>query len=137
MAGSGWLTVLVVPLVIASCGAPSEPHSGIGVGSQVGSSRVGVAYLPCADERVTSRRAGDQPASGSGKVLWRISSGPTAAAATQFILGESPPGWLAAVPMAELPSKSERLAVYVATTKRSPGGISFTIGDRAWRDHVR
>src|SRR5665647_164011 len=111
MAGSGWLTVLVVPLVIASCGAPSEPHSGIGVGSEDGSSRVGVSYLPCAGERVTSVELTTNPASGSGRTIWRISSGPTAGVADQFILGEAPPGWLASVPMKELPSKSEKLAV--------------------------
>lgn len=130
MAVTRWLALFLSPLVIASCAAPSDPHSGIGVGSQNGSSRIGISYLRCIGERVTSVELTTYPTtSGPGRTLWRISPGPTAGEATEFTLGQSPPGWLATVPMKELPSKSEKLVVYVDTTKRSPGGISFTIGD--------
>lgn len=129
MTVSRWLAVLLVPLVIASCAAPSDPHSGIGVGSQNGANRIGISYLECTGERVTSVELTTYPTNGPGRTLWRISSGPTAAETTEFTLGVSPPGWESTVPMQELPSKSEKLVVYVDTSKRSPGGISFTIGD--------
>lgn len=129
MAVSRWLAVLLAPLVIAACAAPSDPHSGIGVGSANGSSRIGISYLRCIGERVTSVELTTYPTNGPGKTLWRIASGPTALDATEFTVGETPPGWQATVPMGALPSKSEKLVVYVDTTKRSPGGISFSIGD--------
>jgi hypothetical protein len=129
MAASQWFALLVSPLLLVSCSAPSDPHSGIGVGSANGSGRVAVSYLPCTGEKVTSVELATNPASGPGTTLWSISSGPTAADVAEFTIGESPPGWLATVPLQGLPAKTEKLGVFVVTTKRSPGGISFTLGD--------
>lgn len=115
--------------LLAACAVPSDPHSGIGIGSESGSRRVGISYLRCLGEKVTSVEVATDPTNGAGKTVWRISSGPAASQPAQFFLRETPPGWEAGVPMHELPLKSERLTVSIETTRRSPGGISLSLDD--------
>lgn len=129
MAATKWAAMFLTPMLLAACAVPAAPHSGIGLGLQRGSSRVGISYLRCTAEEVTSVELTTAPPNGSGKTIWRISRGPAARDTTQFVLGASPPGWLVSVPMRQLPSKTEGLILSVETTKRSPGGISFSIGD--------
>lgn len=126
----GSVAVLILSSqLFAACAVPSDPHSGIGVESEGGSERVGISYLRCSGEHVTSIEVATDPSNGSGKTVWRISSRPTANEPAMFFLGETPPGWKASVPMHELPPKSERLFVSVETTKRSPGGVSLSLDE--------
>ncbi|NMM25023.1 MAG: hypothetical protein HHJ11_16335 [Phycicoccus sp.] len=126
----GSVVVLILSSqLFAACAVPSDPHSGIGVESEGSSGRVGISYLRCSGEKVTSVEVATDPSNGSGKTVWRISSGPTASEPTQFFLGETPPGWKASVSMQALPPKSEKLNVSIETTKRSPGGISLSLAD--------
>jgi len=115
--------------LLAACTLPFDPHSGIGVESESGSGHVGISYLRCTGEKVTSVEVATDPKNGAGKTIWRITPGPTAENSTHFFLGETPPGWLASVPLHALPSKSEGLVVSVETTQRSPGGISLSLDD--------
>jgi hypothetical protein len=93
--------------LLAACTLPFDPHSGIGVESESGSEHVGISYLRCTGEKVTSVEVATDPTNGAGETIWRITPGPTAEDSTHFFLGETPPGWLTSVPLQALPSKSE------------------------------